>query len=195
MKFNVTVPVKPYVKRFLENNYGTPVDFKNHPRENEMFQRMLKKPCISNEYMYNDNIQKYCHIVEIVINDRDFYHYGWELSKTDIISFGKYFERNAKMQMRNVVGLYVSLGFPLNIAIAKFQNKFHFEEEYWSLESIQKDFYRHKKNCDLCFNSEFEFNKYAIRHLEQMILINMTAAGFLTDNVLKEHKKRVVQSN
>ena len=37
MKFNITVPVKPYVKRFLENNYGNPVDFRNHPRESEMF--------------------------------------------------------------------------------------------------------------------------------------------------------------
>jgi hypothetical protein len=188
MKFVVTVPVKSYVKRFLENNYGNPVDFKNHPRENEMFKRMLKKPCIDEECKYNDEIQKYCCFVEIQIADRDFYRHGWELSKTDIISFGKHFEYRAKMQMRNIVSSYVSFGAPVYIAIERFQTRFNFEEEYWPFDSIKKDFFRFARN------NEIDFNKYAFQHLEQLILINMASAGIVTENIVKNHKKRGVES-
>ena len=188
MKFNVTVPVKPYVKRFLENNFGNPVDFRNHPRENEMFKRMLKKPCIDEDGKYNDELQKYSHFVEIQISDREFYRHGWELSKTDIISFGKYYERNAKMQMRNIVSSYVSFGTPVYIAIARFQAKFNFEEEYWPYDSIKKDFYR------FAANNEIDFNRYAFEHLEQLILINMNTAGYVTNKVVKEHERRTVES-
>jgi hypothetical protein len=188
MKFNVTVPVKPYVKRFLENNYGTPIDFKNHPRENEMFKRMLKKPCYDQEHKYNCEMFKYVCNAEIVINDRDFYRHGWELSKTDIISFGKFFERNAKFLMRQVVSSYVSFGTPVNIAIARFQARFNFEEEYWPLDSIQKDFYR------FAVNNEIDFNKYAFEHLERLILVNMETTGYITNTPVKSHEKRMVES-
>ena len=114
MKFNVSVPVKPYVKRFLENNYGSPVDFRGHPREKEMFDRMLKKQCYDREHMYKNELCRQTHEVVIAISDRDFYRHGWELSKTDIISFGKHFETLAKWLMRTVVTTYVSYGMAVD---------------------------------------------------------------------------------
>jgi len=188
MKFNVTVPVKPYVKRFLENNYGNPIDFRCFPRENEMFKRMLKKPCYDMERMYKTELCLHTQLVEISISDRDFYRHGWELSKTDIISFGKYFERNAKMLMRSVVSTYISFGIPTNIAIVKFQNRFQMEEEYWPFESILKDFCRFKNNNDI------NFNQFAFEHLEKLILVNMSVAGAITNNAVKTHNKHLVES-
>ena len=64
MKFIVTVPVKPYIKRFLENNYGNPVDFRSHPRENEQFKRMLKKPNYDVEHKYKNEWGVHTHTVE-----------------------------------------------------------------------------------------------------------------------------------
>ena len=85
MKFNITVPLKPYIKRLLENNYGNPVDFRNYPRENEMFKRMLKKPNLEKYLMYRKELCLHIHMIEIVISERDFYRHGWELSKTMIL--------------------------------------------------------------------------------------------------------------
>jgi len=188
MKFNLTVPVKPYVKRFLENNYGNPVDFRNHTRENEMFKRMLKKPCYKEEDKYKKELCLHSNVVEIAISERDFYRHGWELSKTDIVSFGKHFEKNAKWLMRSVVSTYVSFGIPINIAINKFQTRFQLEEEYWPFDSIKKDFFRFK------INHEIDFNQFAYQHLEHMILLNMSNAGAITNHIIMNHDKIIVQS-
>jgi len=188
MKFNVTVLCKPYVKRFLENNYGNPVDFRNHPRENEMFSRMLKKPCYDEENKYKNELCLHTHSVEIVISERNFYRHGWELSKTDIVSFGKYFEKNAKMLMRTVISTYISFGTPTNVAIVKFQSRFQMEEEYWPFDSISRDFFRYKTN------NEIDFNQFAFCHLERLILVNMSNAGAITAHAVKTHEKRMVAS-
>ncbi len=175
MKFNLTVPVKPYVKRFLENNYGNPVDFRNHPRENEMFKRMLKKPCYDKEHMYKQELFRQSHSVEIEISDRDFYRHGWELSKTDIVSFGKHFEKQAKWLMRTVVSTYVGYGMAIEKSITKFQERFKMEEEFWSFDSIKKDYYRLRDNNDI------DLNEYAYLHIEKLIRINMNNAGVISD--------------
>jgi len=188
MKFNITVPVKPYVKRFLENNYGNPVDFRSHPRENEMFKRMLKKPNYDNDHKYKNELCKQSHAVEIAISDRDFYRQGWEHSKTDIVSIGKHFEKNAKWLMRSVVSTYISFGIPINIAIVKFQTRFHMEEEFWSFDGIKQDFFRFK------VKKRIDFNQFAYQHLERLILLNISNAGVITAHILKNHEKIMVQS-
>ena len=187
MNFTVTVPVKPYVKRFIENNYGCPVDFRNHPRENEMFRRMLKKPCRDGENKFVHGTSPNATSVEILVPGRSFDRYGWELSKTDTVRFGKHFEARAKLLMRTAVGTYVSFGAPTNIAIAKFQERFNMEEEYWPWESILKDFMRFRKNNGI------DFNHYAFRHLERLILVNMEVAGNVTDRVVKKHHKMAME--
>lgn len=188
MKFNVTVPVKPYVKRFLENNYGNPVDFRNHARENEMFKRMLKKPCLDNDHKYINELCKQTHSVEIIISERDFYRNGWELTKTDIVSFGKHFEKQAKWLMRTVVSTYVQYGTPIDKSIMNFQNRFMMEEEYWSFDSIKKDFYRLRgSQC-------IDLNEYAYQHIERLIRINMQNVGVITDHGVRNYEKNCVAS-
>jgi len=184
MKFIVTVPVKPYIKRYLENNYGSPVDFRNHPRENELFKRMLKKPCNEANHMYKNELLRQTAEVEITISDRDFYRHGWELSKTDIVSFGKHFEKNVKLLMRTVVSTYVCHGMAVDKSIAKFQTQYKMEEEYWSFDSIKKDFYRFRDNNDI------ELNEYAYQHLERLIRINMNNAGVISDLGAKTLEKQ-----
>ena len=43
-KFVVTLPVKPYVKRFIEINYGFPANFTSNSDVNKFFLSLLKKP-------------------------------------------------------------------------------------------------------------------------------------------------------
>jgi hypothetical protein len=179
MIFYAIILVKPYVKRFIENNYGNPVDFRKSPRENEMIKRMLKKPVHQHEKMYDTRLLRQSEVVEVMISDFEFYHYGWEISKTDTIAFGKYFEKNAKYLMRTVVGLYVSFGVPVEKAINMFQERFNLEEEYWPYDSIKKDFYRLRTKNDL------DLSEYAFKHLDRLIRINMSNAGIICEKRVK----------
>lgn len=188
MNFIVTVPVKPYVKRFLESNFGDPVNFIKHPREKDLFYRMLKRPNNHRNTMYKEDMNKLSGNVSVLISESCFYRHGWELSKTDTIAFGKHFERNAKMVMRTVVGTYISFGMPINEAIISFQEVFKMEEEYWSFDSIKKDFFRYK------INHQMNFRQYAYQHLEKLILLNMSNAGILTKAIIREIEPSTINS-
>lgn len=182
MKFTVSIPVKPYVKRYLEINYGSPVSFITDPRANEMFKRMLHKPCAHYERKYPNELVSHTGKVEVLITERDFYRYGWELTKTDVVAFGKHFENRAKNFMRSVVGVYHSLGLPINISILRFQQQFQFEEEFWSYESIKKDFYRNGLKERMDFDNEI-FNK-----IEKIIMRNLSDLGTITTKAIKTYE-------
>ena len=153
-----------------------------------MFKRMLKKPCLDNEHKYITELCKQTHSVEILISERDFYRNGWELTKTDIVAFGKHFERQAKWLMRTVVSTYIQYGSPVDCSIMKFQSRFLMEEEYWSFDSIKKDFYRLRKSEGI------DLNEYALSHIERLIRINMCNVGVLTDHCRKTYEKNTVNS-
>jgi hypothetical protein len=104
-KFVVTLPVKPYVKRFIEINYGFPANFSSNPDVNKFFLSLLKKPDTSKDKRYSEQLFNYTALMEVAISQHDFYHYGWELTRTDIIAFGQYFEEKAKFMMRSFVGV------------------------------------------------------------------------------------------
>ncbi len=180
MIFHITVPVKAYVKRFLENNYGNPVNFSSHPREKDFFIRMLKKPDNHDNAKYKQDYKRFPCCVTIALSESPFYRKGCELTKTDTIALGKHFERNAKMVMRTMVGTYISFGMPINAAIINFQETFKMEEEYWAFDSIKKDFFRYK------ISHKIDFNHYAFQHLEKLILLNMSNAGILTRAIINE---------
>jgi hypothetical protein len=116
-KFFVQVPCKPYVKQFIEDNYGFPPDFSKDATVHRMFNRLLKEPSHHRDCDYPQPPSSYSEIVEIMISERDFYHYGFELSKTDIINFGKFFEGRCKFIMRTHIGILRSLGLPYYIDI------------------------------------------------------------------------------
>jgi len=181
-RFTISVPVKPYIKRFLELNYGSPVDFNKDPKARRVFRNLLRKPSIRYDYRYPDSLLYNKPEVEIYISEDDFYRYGWELSKTNIIAFGKYFEDNAKFFMRTAVGIYSGLGLPLNISIVKFQENFGFDEDTWNYESIKKDFYRNGKKFKIDF-SEIIFKK-----LNNLFLVNLSDQGTISQETINSYE-------
>ncbi|NQU87030.1 MAG: hypothetical protein HQ541_14840, partial [Mariniphaga sp.] len=179
--YTVTIPVKPYVNKFLEINYGLPVNFTEDPDSNTFFQGLLKNPCHLRDNMYPDVISTYTTEIDIVISEHDFYNHGWELSKTDIVAFGKRYEGRAKTFMRSMVGIYHAIGLPINISIRKFQARFLYDEDAWPYESIKKDYYRngHKGNID--FNNEIFFK------IENIIIRNLSDFGTFSKRTIKDY--------
>ena len=90
--------------------------------------------------------------------------------------------------MRSVVGTYVSFGKPLHVAIQMFQKRFRMEEDYWSFESIKKEFYR------FSVDNQIDFPDYAYHHLEKFILVNMSKTGAITKDFLQNHQDSKTES-
>ncbi len=182
-KFIVNIPVKPYVKRFIEINYGLPADFSKHPRVNEFFLDKLKHPDTSRDRQYPDQLCTYTETLEVVISQHDFYKHGWELSKTDIVAFGKYFEDRAKLLMRLHVGSNHALGRPINVCIEEFQDDFCFDENVWKYEAIKKDFFRNGHKVPINFKEDI-FDK-----IKQIVLHNLYDLGTISKDLIIDHEK------
>jgi len=181
-KFTVSIPVKPYVKRFLEINYGMPVDFTPDAQTNKFFTDLLRKPNTRFDNNYPEEICTYTHEVEVLISEDYFYRYGWELTKTNIVAFGKRFEDRAKTLMRSVVGVYHGIGLPFKNSITKFQDRFGFDEDTWTYQTIKKDFYRNGHVQVVDFNNEI-FQK-----IEKIILVNLYSLGTISQKAKKHYE-------
>ena len=117
-----------------------------------------------------------------MISDHDFYHYGWELSATDIVSFGKRFEERAKLSMRTYVGTFHCVGLPFKMSIHRFQDRFGFTEDTWSYESIKKDFYRNG------VVDEIDFEADILLKIENIILRGLSVLGTNCIDKINEHE-------
>ena len=108
--FFLELPVKPYVKQYIVLNYGNPANFSSNKFINDRFRKCLTKPSRRNNPVYEKTaFCKYSESIKIILTQDDFYRYGWELSPTDIISFGKLMEHQAKFLMRNMISFYMTL--------------------------------------------------------------------------------------
>jgi hypothetical protein len=166
-KFVVTIPVKPYVKRFVELNYGLPADFTAHPAIHKELRRCLRKPDTQYDRKLENRMSTYSATIDLLISQDDFYRYGWEFSRTDVVMFGKNFECLIKSQMHATVTIYRGIGLTTKDSILNFQKHFSMEEEYWPFDSIKKEYYRKKAVAEIDFFPEI-INK--INHLFLMAL-------------------------
>jgi hypothetical protein len=73
------------------------------------------------------------------------------------------------------------MGMPPFISIARFQERFSFDENSWQYETIKKDFYRNGMKEPLDFNGEI-FNK-----IEKIVLHNLYDLGTISKKAIKEY--------
>lgn len=147
-KFLVNFPCKPYVRRYLEINYGDSeslgsnraIDISKDKALYAEFQHKLKNKSFRFESKLNTYaFERYSDEVNIKITQDDFYRYGWELTKTDIVYLNSIFEGRCKILMYMAVGIRVAIGMNLTNSIELFQDKYLFTEDIWPKDSIYKD--------------------------------------------------------
>jgi len=180
-KFFVSIPVKPYVKRYLEINYGSPVCFDDHPDEQKHLVSFLKKPNRRFDCKYSEELTKYTEYIEVIISRDDFMRHGFELSKTDIIAFGKRYEGTIKA----VAKMYIQFkkGFTnLKDSVLDFQKLYNLEDDHWDYESIKKEIDRHGQKPDVNFREQINksFNEYFLKNMmsEEKKVKLMTKKGY-----------------
>jgi len=138
----VEVPVKPYVKAYLEKNYGNPVNLSSVRGLNNFFKLLLEK-----NYFRNDkqiNLNGYTSTVNIVITRDVFYRHGWYLSKTSIVSFNGMVEALIKNRIRDMV--YINVihgGNKIARSIRLALKELSIDEDELSFDAVKKDIQRH----------------------------------------------------
>lgn len=137
----VEVPVKPYVKAYLEKNYGNPVNLSSVRGLNNFFKLLLEK-----NYYRNDkqiNLNGYTTTVNIVITRDVFYRHGWYLSKTSVVSFNGMVESLVKNRIRDMV--YVNVihgGKKIAKSIRLALHELSINEDDLSFDAVKKDIQR-----------------------------------------------------
>lgn len=176
--FTIKLPCKAYVKAYLENNCGIPVNLVHLPDLLDEFRRGLaRKP----GHRESTDLAACREIVTIIIPPDMFYRYGWEMNKENILEFNRKIEMKVKFLMRQYIAVNHSLGTPVAICIREFQDGFGFPEPVWSFDSIKKDFDRHGRLPELKITKE-------IKHeLNKILLANLSDLGTVSKKLKKEN--------
>lgn len=146
----VEVNLKPYVAKYLENNYGKPIDLSKSKTIRNIFRKYLIKP----DYRRDVDITKRVkyenrQIVYIVISEDDFYRYGWELSVTDQMNFNSDMEFIIKQRLHDHLLVLQPQIKIITKRIDCIRSYFRFTEDDLSYEAIKKDFYRFRISNNL----------------------------------------------
>ncbi len=181
--FFLELPVKPYVKQYIVLNYGNPANFSSNKFINDRFRKCLSKPSRRNNPYYKKSpFCRHTETIKITLSQDDFYRYGWEFTQTDIISFGKLMEHQAKFLMRNMISFYMTLMNERD-AILNFQNKFGFTEDIWPFDSIKKNYSR-SVNKD----AKFIYSKDLSVKLENLLLVSLSDVGNLLPAAINNYE-------
>lgn len=171
LRFSVFIPVKPYVKRYLEINYGNPVNFVRDSDQHQFLIDLLHNPKKRHEKMYSNEMVKFSEEVEVKISKDDFMRYGFSISSAKSVKFNKHFETIIKNLSRDHIRL-LNAFIQLKDSITKCQDLFDLTEDHWNYEAIKKDIDRNGSEA----HKEF-----------RPLLENMIAKIFL-DHALKANK-------
>jgi hypothetical protein len=181
-QFFVNVQCKPYVKRFLEINFGNPADLSYDYTLKNLLRRCLKKPVKKLDKKLGLLSTRYTATIQVKISEDEFYRYGWELTKTDTVTFGQEIEERVKFMMRTMVAVNISLTGSIKMSIFRFQDRYCYGEDIWPYDSIKKEFYRNGCHDQIDFNEEV-FNK-----IEHIILENLSKKGTISPLALKKYE-------
>jgi len=179
--FFIDVKVKPYVRQYLINNCGHPVDLSLLPKINDLFKKLIRRPLLRFESLPMPPDECY---VRIVISQDMFYRHGWEMTRSGMMQFNAEIEHDLKFIMRTYITNRASLGYPVAKCIRNFQERFNLQEEVWSFDAIKKDLDRNtesKKSDDV-----ENFLRQMDKKLHQVFLENLSGTGTISKKYKNE---------
>lgn len=171
---SILIPCKPYVKQFLIQNYGYPVNL--YTGQNpfiHLFRSFLEKSCHRRDKAL-ENKNNLTAEVDFLISDGDFYRNGWEISLTHISILNTSFEQAAKLFMRNCICFDISLTGSKAKSIRKFQDRYDYPDEVWPYQSIKKDLDRNVTHFKMDIETDVSDK------IQEIVLGNLYKLGTLT---------------
>ena len=139
--YTVTVPCKSYVKKFLIDTYGNPVDI----RKDKHLYKFLKNTLERKVHRHNDrsSFKKYGKMIykaetTFIVNEDTFKHNGFDIHRDDITDLNALFEGYIKKIIAVFVYALISCGHKTISAINQAQELFNFSEDDMSTDLILK---------------------------------------------------------
>jgi hypothetical protein len=186
---SIIIPCKPYVKQFLIQNFGYPVNLYSVANPfSYLFRTYLTKPIL----LENEKAKKLgrprqkirsCFSdsqldvpVEFVLSDHDFYSYGWEMHPLHVRALNTTFEQSAKLFMRTCITIDTLMSGSLAASIRRFQDRYNYPEEVWSFQSIKKDIDRNTTRIEIDFDTDI------YEKIQKILLHNLYKLGTLSKN-------------
>jgi len=147
----VDIYVKDYVKIYLEKNYGKTVKLEG--KYKEKFIDCLKDKNDSKGSLYIERFP-YDTKISVAITEFEFYHYGIEMTKSNMQKFSRFVEYDLKDKSRLFLCLFKSFGLPYTKGIQTFQKAYKLSENDFNFECIRKDFQRNGSELDESFSDK-----------------------------------------
>lgn len=147
--YTVSVRVKPYVKKFLEQRFGSPVYFPDSSTVIGshfyiLIKKMLVKPNPSEattevcKYMQNQKLVE----IRVSISASLFYRYGWEICPFDQMVFNSFVESYIKDMLYFTVAVTSQHENKINEGIKHFRDATGLGEDDYSRDAARKFLYR-----------------------------------------------------
>lgn len=135
----VDIYVKNYVKTFLESKYGKEMNLSE--KFKEKFIDCLKDRNRNRDSIYKDKYP-FDQKITVPISEYEFYHYGFEITKTNMVRFSSFVEYEVKEQSRLYAALFKSFGMSYTKGIRVFQKTHKLSENDFNFETAYKDIQR-----------------------------------------------------
>jgi len=137
-----SIPVKPYVRKHLENKFGNPVMLRQDSAIGKYFYQLLEDPSRGRDRQYSE----YTDLVTIRIPEKVFLHRGCMLTDTNITNFNSFVEDQLKQHLRLMIDILLEFNeVEIKEAILIVYHKFNLDETVLPYETIKKDYYRYRK--------------------------------------------------
>lgn len=141
----VDVFVKKYVKVYLENLYGNPVNLSYAGSTRDFFLECLNSKLNTLDKKYAKegiNYKPFNNVVKIEISEDDFYGIGFEMTISNMVKFNRFIETNLKKECRIYAALFKSFGMSYIKGVKVFMKNNHLTEDDFSIDTIMKDLQR-----------------------------------------------------
>lgn len=176
----VWMPCKPYVKKYLLENFGKPhdmitdlVDLTGDKRLHKMFIHHLAKGSERRESEKKNT--KYSEMVAVEVTLETVRRYGYLLTATELAEVNRHLEERVKMMLRTFYMMLSCVGVPLERCIVRFRDRTGLDEEDWSTDSMSKEIRRH---CDI---DNGDVYKMLIRRMEKRCWRMLKVAGMVRE--------------
>ena len=195
---SIMIPCKSYVKRYMIQNFGDPINlYSVRNPYTLLFRRCLENPCRRNEArMLGNKLRKqaeqtvtlttantpYSEVMEFMISDYDFYHFGWEMTLTDFSILHSTMEHAAKAFMRTCISVDYSISGCLAQSIRRFQNLYEYPDHIWSFDAIKKDLDRN------IIPSKIDFEDELYLKIQTLLMNILSKSGTISPSNLKRYE-------
>jgi hypothetical protein len=139
--YTITVPCKKYVRKWLEDPAGKPVDLNKIDQSlYGVFCRLLEKRCTHRD---NQLVGVYNDFIHIAVSEDVFNRYGHGLTTTNLTVFNNLLEFMIKERSRTYAKIYGRFGYQRKKAVSDFQKDLKLTDDDFSTDAIIKDIQRH----------------------------------------------------